>query len=128
MDLSCSTNHSAAAIAAAVPVANAARLIASASGLVPDAQLVASVSRTGDSSELLKGPLAYVLMLLAATALAWRQHPAGIVAVAMMCAGDGLADVVGRRWGQQLPLPWNKQKSWPGSAAVLLGGHIASLG
>jgi dolichol kinase len=125
---SCSANPSAASIAAAVPVANAARLIATASGYVADAKLVASVSRTGDSSELLKGPFAYVLVLLAATALAWRQHPAGIVAVAMMCAGDGLADVVGRRWGQQLPLPWNKQKSWPGSAALLLGGLVACMG
>ncbi|KAF6249503.1 integral membrane protein DUF92-domain-containing protein [Scenedesmus sp. NREL 46B-D3] len=123
-----STAPSAAALAAVVPAANAAVLIATGSGFLPDNNLIASVSRSGHSRELLKGPLAYVLVLLAATTLAWRQHPAGLVAVAVMCGGDGLADVAGRRWGQQLPLPWNRAKSWPGSAAMLLGGLAACMG
>jgi phytol kinase len=123
-----STSPTAAAVAAAVPAANAARLITTGSGLLQDPKLISSVSRTGSSSELLKGPLAYVLVLLAATLFAWREHPAGLIAVSMMCGGDGLADIVGRRWGRQLPLPWNKDKSWPGSAAMLLGGVAACIG
>uniref|UniRef100_A0A383VCW5 Dolichol kinase n=1 Tax=Tetradesmus obliquus TaxID=3088 RepID=A0A383VCW5_TETOB len=119
---------SAALLAAAVPAANAARLIATGCGWMSDAQLISSVSRSGSSSELLRGPLAYVLVLLAATTLTWRQHPAGLVAVAMMCGGDGLADIGGRRWGGSCALPWNAGKSWAGSAAMLLGGLAASLG
>ena len=43
------------------------------------------------------------------------------------CGGDGLADIVGRRLGSTNPLPWNPQKSWAGSAAMLLGGFTASM-
>lgn len=42
-----------------------------------------------------------------------------------MCAGDGLAEVVGRRIGKH-KLPWNKGKSWEGSAACVTGAYAAS--
>ena len=47
------------------------------------------------------------------------------MAISLMCGGDGLADIVGRRWGSSARLPWNPAKSWPGSAAMFLGaqGH-----
>lgn len=38
----------------------------------------------------------------------------------MMCGGDGLADIVGRRWGANNRLPWNEAKSWAGSAGMLV--------
>lgn len=41
--------------------------------------------------------------------------------MSLMCGGDGLADLVGRRWGRSNPLPWNPAKSWAGSAAMFLG-------
>lgn len=72
-------------------------------------------------SELLRGPLYYVLVLMAATVVYWRESPVGVVAMSLMCGGDGLADVVGRRLGQGNRLPWNPAKSWAGSAAMLLG-------
>ena len=59
---------------------------------------------------------------MAATVLYWRVSPTGAVAMSLMCGGDGLADVVGRRLGQGNPLPWNPAKSWAGSAAMFLGG------
>jgi phytol kinase len=124
----CSTEFTAAFIAATVPAANAARLIASGSGWLADPHLVSSISRSGSSSELLRSPLAYVLVLLAATILSWRSHPAGLIAVTMMCGGDGMAALIGSKWGRRLPLPWNAQKSWAGSAAMLLGGLLTSLG
>lgn len=43
------------------------------------------------------------------------------MAISLMCGGDGLADIVGRRWGGSAHLPWNPAKSWPGSAAMFLG-------
>ncbi len=78
-------------------------------------------------SELLRGPLYYVLVLMAATVVYWRDSPVGVVAMSLMCGGDGLADVVGRRLGQGNPLPWNPAKSWAGSAAMLLGEALPLL-
>jgi dolichol kinase len=43
-----------------------------------------------------------------------------------MCAGDGLADIVGRRYGQDNKLPWSQSKSVPGSLAMFLGGFAMS--
>ncbi|GIL55637.1 hypothetical protein Vafri_11191 [Volvox africanus] len=107
---------------------NGIRLLAVGSGLVRDQGLVKSVSRSGDRGELLKGPLVYVVTLVAATALSWRDNPAGLIAVSMMCGGDGLADIVGRRWGAGAKLPWNNAKSWAGSFAMLVGGYGMSYG
>ena len=45
----------------------------------------------------------------------------------MMCGGDGLADIVGRRFGRSNPLPWNKAKSWVGSLTVFVGGWATSM-
>lgn len=41
-------------------------------------------------AELLRGPLYYVLVLMAATTLYWRESPIGVVAFSLMCGGDGM--------------------------------------
>ena len=46
----------------------------------------------------------------------------------MMCGGDGLADIVGRRWGGAARLPWNAAKSWAGTAAMFAGGFAMATG
>ncbi|KAI8463784.1 MAG: hypothetical protein J3K34DRAFT_494145 [Monoraphidium minutum] len=115
-------------LAAAVPLLNAARLLLAGSGALPDPGLVASTSRSGEAGELLRGPLAYVAVLATITAAFWRDSPAGVIGVAMMCGGDGLADIVGRRWGAGNRLPWNEAKSWAGSAGMLLGGGTMAAG
>lgn len=86
-----------------------------------------SVSRSGDSHELLKGPLYYCLVLIGATLVFWRNNPAGLVAVSMMCGGDGLADIIGRKFGRS-KLPWNSNKSWAGSGAMFLAGMAFAAG
>lgn len=93
-----------------------------------DDRLVNSVSRSGDRGELLKGPLYYVVVLMATTVLCWRDNPAGLVAVSLMCGGDGLADIVGRRLGAGNQLWFNPAKSWAGSMAMLLGSVAMSTG
>jgi phytol kinase len=46
-----------------------------------------------------------------------------MVALMLMCGGDGLADIIGR--GIQSPkLPWGKEKSVAGSLGMLLGGWV----
>lgn len=69
----------------------------------------------------MRGPLYYVLVLLAVTLCFWRDSPAAVVPVALMCGGDGIADIVGRRFGRGNPLPYNSSKSWAGSLAMFLG-------
>lgn len=123
-----SSSPEARIIAAAVPTLNLIRLALVGSGVVSDPALVKSTSRSGDKGELLRGPLYYVMVLVGATLVFWRDSPAGLIAISMMCGGDGLADIVGRRLGGSNRLPWNGSKSWAGSAAMLLGGAAMGFG
>ena len=70
--------------------------------------------------ELLRGPLFYVLVMTAVTVVFWRESPVGMMVLSLMCGGDGLADIIGRRFGAT-KLPFNRSKSWAGSAAMFAG-------
>ena len=113
--------------AAAVPAIQAIRLFAIGSGVIRNENAVRAVSREGGKAELLGGPFIYTLVLLAVTAVWWRNAPEGIAALSLMCGGDGLADIVGRRLGKGNALPWNADKSAAGSAAFFLGGFGFSM-
>ncbi|KAI7838586.1 hypothetical protein COHA_007657 [Chlorella ohadii] len=115
-------------IATVVPALNGVRLLLIGNGIVKDERAVMAMSRSGDPAELLRGPLYYVIVLMAVTSLYWRGSPVGLIVASLMCGGDGLADIVGRRFGKGNPLPWNPEKSWAGSAAMFLGGLGMSLG
>lgn len=52
----------------------------------------------------------------------------GVAALSLMCGGDGLADIVGRRLGAGNKLWFNKNKSVAGSAAMFMGGFVLSMG
>jgi phytol kinase len=39
--------------------------------------------------ELLRGPLIYVMAMVFATVVFWRNSPVGVVAISLMCGGDG---------------------------------------
>lgn len=73
--------------------------------------------------ELLRGPSYYVAILAAVTLTYWRESAVGLLVIALMCGGDGLADIVGRRFGS-VKLPHNGNKSWAGSAAMFLGALL----
>ena len=75
-----------------------------------------------DRTELLRGPLFYVIIMVAATMVFWRQSPVGMMVISLMCGGDGLADIVGRKFGSA-KLPFNRSKSWAGSLAMFTGAH-----
>jgi phytol kinase len=87
---------------------------------IKNPDLVQSVTRQGKPQELLKGPLYYGIAFIVCTLIFWRHSPVGILALMIMCGGDGLADIVGRRWGHH-KLPINSDKSWAGSAAMFMG-------
>ena len=66
------------------------------------------------------------MVFVVATLLFWLNSPIGIVILMILCGGDGLADIIGRRFGAA-KLPWNPRKSWAGSAAMFLGGFGFAL-
>jgi len=94
-------------------------------GIIKDEASVQAMSRTGDRREILRGPLYYGIMFVLLTIFFWTESPVGIVALMMMCGGDGVADVVGRRFNSPR-LPHSPEKSVAGSLGVFFGGWILS--
>lgn len=90
-------------------------------GVIKDEASVKAMSRTGDPREILRGPLYYGIMFVLLTIFFWKDSPIGMVALMMMCGGDGIADVIGRRVASPR-LPWSPEKSVAGSVSVFLGG------
>ncbi|KAL0037735.1 hypothetical protein WJX77_010053 [Trebouxia sp. C0004] len=112
--------------AAAVPLSNAFRLMLIAIGTMDSKATIKAVSRGGSRQELLRGPLLYIGIVTAVTLLFWRESPVGLMVLSLMCGGDGLADIVGRRYGSAR-LPFNHSKSWLGSLAMFTGGAVMSM-
>ncbi|ELR20703.1 phytol kinase 2, putative [Acanthamoeba castellanii str. Neff] len=92
-------------------------------GVLKDEKTVRSLSRTGDRTELLKGPLIYGIIFVVCTCVYWRDSSVGISILLILCAGDGFADLAGRKYGGAARLPHNRSKSWAGSCAFF----VASL-
>ncbi|WP_346289777.1 phosphatidate cytidylyltransferase [Sphaerothrix gracilis] len=103
-----------------IPLGLTLRFFAIGLGWLTDESAVKAMTRHHDPQELLRGPLYYGIAFIVCTLLFWRTSPTGILALMTMCAGDGLADVVGRRWGKH-KLPFGSEKSWIGSAAMFVG-------
>jgi phytol kinase len=122
-----SGNFSARYFAALVPLSITVQFIAIGLGWFQDPAAVKAMTRTGNPREILRGPLFYGLVFVVCTIFFWRNSPVGIVALMMMCGGDGLADIVGRRWGDR-KLPLSSDKSWAGSAAMFGGSFTFALG
>ena len=72
------------------PLALTLKAAAAGSGLIDDPKTVASMSRSGDRRELLRGPALYGAVFVAATMLCWREL-SGVLALVALCAGDGAA-------------------------------------
>ncbi|XP_078436031.1 phosphatidate cytidylyltransferase family protein [Wolffia australiana] len=117
-----------APLLAAVPAAaNAVRMILIGRGIWRNEAIVKSMSRYGDHRELLRGPLFYACTITLASVVYWRTSPIAVAAVCNLCAGDGVADVVGRRFGR-VKLPYNPGKSFAGSLAMAAAGFVTSVG
>lgn len=112
--------------AALVILANIVRLYMAGTGLDP--KLANSVSRSGDKSEALGGPFIYVCLFQLFTLLFWRSSPIGVVAISTMAAGDGMADLVGRRFGRTNKWWFSEDKSIAGSVAFTISSALTSYG
>jgi phytol kinase len=113
-------------LAALVPLAITVQFALVGLGVIKDPSAVTAMSRTGDRREVLKGPLLYGIAFIALTIIYWKDSPTGIIALMLLCGGDGLAEVVGKRFGKT-PLPWSRRKSWAGFLAMFAGGWVFSL-
>ncbi len=114
-------------LAALVPGLITVQFVLVGLGVVKDEAAVQAMTRTGDRREILRGPLFYGIVFVVLTLWYWKDSPIGMTALMLMCGGDGLADIVGRRWGKR-KLPWAAEKSWIGSLGMFFGGWSLALG
>jgi phytol kinase len=113
-------------LAALVPFAITLQFALIGLGIMKDEASVKAMSRSGDRREILRGPLYYGIVFVIMTLVFWKTSPIGMVALMLMCGGDGLADIMGR--GLKSPrLPWNKEKSVAGSLGMFLGGWVLAV-
>ena len=113
-------------LAALVPFVITIQFVLVGTGILKDEAAVKAVSRTGDQREILRGPLFYGIVFILMTLIYWKDSPIGIPALMMMCGGDGIADIVGRRVSSP-KLPWSREKSVAGSLGVFAGGWLLTL-
>ena len=106
-------------LAALVPLLFTVQFALIGLGIVKDEASVKAMSRTGDRREILRGPLFYGIIFVVMTLLFWKDSPIGMVAVMLMCGGDGLADITGAR--PALPKTAVEQ----GQVRGRLAGHAA---
>jgi len=110
-------------LAALVPLLITVQFVLVGTGIMKDDAAVQAMARTGNPREILRGPLFYGIMFVVMTILYWKDSPIGITALMMMCGGDGIADIVGRRV-KSPKLFWSREKSVAGSLSVFVGGAL----
>src|SRR6266540_5275929 len=113
-------------LAALVPLLITVQFALVGTGILKDEAAVKAMSRTGDRREILRGPLFYGIAFVAITLIYWKDSFIGIPALMMMCGGDGIADIVGRRV-RSAKLPWSPDKSIAGTLSVFVGGWLMTL-
>ena len=113
-------------LAALVPLAITVQFALTGLGVIKDEASVKAMSRTGDPKEILRGPLYYGLMFVLLTLVFWKDSPVGMTALMMMCGGDGIADLVGRRF-KSPKLFHSPDKSVAGSLGVFFGGWVMAI-
>jgi phytol kinase len=113
-------------LAALVPLLITIQFALVGMGILKDEAAVKAMSRTGNRREILRGPLFYGIVFVLITLIYWKDSLIGIPALMMMCGGDGIADIVGRRV-RSPRLPWSPEKSVAGSLSVFLGGWLLTI-
>lgn len=110
-------------LAAIIPFLITMQFLLVGLGIIKDEEAVRAMSRSGDRREILKGPLIYGLVFVVMTILFWRENAIGLITLMILCGGDGMADIIGSRFGKN-KIPWALSKSWQGSAAMFAGSLI----
>lgn len=90
-----------------------------------DDQAVMTMTRTGDKRELLRGTLMFVIVAMVCGSIYYKQLP-GVLAMAVLGWGDGLAPIVGVKYGR-MKYHVTSPKSIEGSLAFFVGALAAGL-
>ena len=124
-------------IAFIVPLLFIVQFTAVGTGLMKDEAFVASMSRSGNPRELLKGTLFYAVVM-GLIAIFWfyvpasglgDANPAGFILIGCLAGGDGLADIIGRRFGGDKKFGiGGAEKTIAGTVAMFLSSLIFSIG
>jgi len=94
-------------LAALVPLGITLQFLLVGVGAIKDQASVTAMSRSGDRKEILKGPLYYGIAFFVITVVYWCDSPIGITALMLLCGGDGLADIFGKRlWNRSHLMMW----------------------
>lgn len=112
-------------LAAVVPFLIVLQLGLVGLGALKDDSSVKAMARSGAKSELLKGPLFYGILFVVITIIFWKT-PQAIIALMILCGGDGLADLIGSRI-KSPKIPRTRGKTILGSISMFLGGAVFSL-
>jgi len=113
-------------LAAIIPLLITIQFLLVGLGVIKDEASVKALSRSGDRREILRGPLFYGIIFVLITLIFWTTSPIGIVALMLMCGGDGLAEILGRQFGKRT-IPWSEKKTFLGSLGMLVGGWTVSV-
>mmetsp|Transcript_5767 Transcript_5767/g.6275 ORF Transcript_5767/g.6275 Transcript_5767/m.6275 type:complete len:390 (+) Transcript_5767:197-1366(+) len=116
--------------AASVPFLQAIRLWLAATkrgGLDSD-ELASAISRSGDEKEALGGPFIYVIILFCTIIICFKDGLVGMMALSAMAAGDGMADIIGRRFGSSNKWFFSDSKSIAGTIAFITASSLCSIG
>jgi len=108
-------------LAAIIPLMISLQFLLVGLGIMKDQASVDAMTRRGDRREILRGPLIYGIAFVLLTMIYWKNSATGITALMMLSGGDGLADIIGKRFGKTR-LAWSPNKTWAGSVAMFLGG------
>jgi dolichol kinase len=116
-------------LAMIVPILFVLLFVGIGTGRVKNDAFVASMSRSGDPGELLKGTLYYAIMIVIVTVL-WFYIPANpmaFVILGCLAGGDGLADVIGRKYGGERKFGiGGAEKTVAGSIGMFIGSFLFS--
>lgn len=91
----------------------------------PDDQAVKTMTRTGDRKELLRGPL-YFTLVMNLLGTVFYSTPFALTAMGFLTWGDGIAPVIGARFGKH-SYHVLSNKTYEGSFAFFLFGLFGAL-
>ncbi|MFX1283058.1 MAG: diacylglycerol/polyprenol kinase family protein [Promethearchaeota archaeon] len=92
----------------------------------PDDKDVKTMTRTGNPRELLKGPLYFTIVMMVAGTILYGTY-AGMLMMAIVGWGDGIAPYIGQRWGKRNYKTLGREKTLEGSVGVLLFSILGCL-
>lgn len=113
-------------LAMLVPLASTIQFGLIGAGILKDEASVKAMSRSGDRREILKGPLIYGIVFVVLTILFWKDSLLAIIPLMVLCGGDGLADIVGKRFSKT-KIAWSQNKTWAGTLGMIVGSMLLNI-